>query len=104
MSTDENRRGSIKEVWSQDDYQISIAGVLIGDNEFPEEDLRRLRNYMEARKTLMVQSSLFSLFNITQIAVEDYGLPFTKGIENQMYTVKAYSDDVFDLLIREENK
>jgi hypothetical protein len=101
-NTQENRRGSVKEIWSQEDYEISIAGVLIGSGEFPEDDLRKLRGYMEARKILQVESRLFSLLNITQIAVEEYGLPFTKGIENQMYTIKGYSDDLFDLFVREE--
>ncbi|MDR1370940.1 MAG: DUF6046 domain-containing protein [Dysgonamonadaceae bacterium] len=103
-NTIENRRGSIKEIWSQDDYEINIAGVLIGDSDLPENDLRQLRKYCESRKVILVESKLFSIFKITQLAVEDYSLPFTKGIENQMYTIKAYSDDMFDLLVKEETR
>ena len=96
-----NRRGTIKELWSQDDYEIQIAGLFMGENaQFPEQDIAKLRRYAEGRKTLMVQSSLFTLFNITKIAIEDYSIPFTKGIENQMYSIKAYSDDMHDLLIK----
>jgi len=96
-----NRRGTIKELWSQDDYEIQIAGLFMGENaQFPKQDVAKLRQYAEGRKTLMVQSALFTLFNITKIAIEDYSIPFTKGIENQMYSIKAYSDDMHDLLIK----
>jgi hypothetical protein len=98
----ENRRGTVKELWSQDDYEVNIAGVLIGAGDLPEDDLRKLRGYMEARKVLNIQSRLLGLFGITKLAVEEYALPFTKGMENQMYTIKGYSDDIFDLLIQDE--
>ena len=93
-----NRRGTIKELWSQDDYEIQIAGVFMGEKS--EEHIATLRRYAEGRKTIMVLGDLFCLFNITKIAIEDYAFPFTKGIENQMYSIKAYSDDMHDLLIK----
>jgi len=102
---DNSRRGSIKEAWSQDDYEVNIAGVLIGKNgEMPEEDLRKLRRYCEERKFIEVESDLFCLFNISRLAIESFELPFTKGVENQMYTIKAYSDDTFNLLVEEKRK
>ena len=101
-NTVDNRRGTVKELWSQDDYEVNIAGVLIGAGDLPEEELRRLRSYMEARKLLNIQSRLLGLFGITRLAIEDYSLPFTKGMENQMYTIKGYSDDLFELLIEDE--
>jgi len=89
------RRGSVKELWTQDDYQINIAGLIIGDkdNELPSEALQRLRNMCEARRVWDVVSPLFTIFNIKQIAIEDYEFPFTKGMVNQMFTIKAVSDD-----------
>lgn len=96
---DRPRRGSVKELWTQDDYEINIAGVFIGeDGEYPESDLRKLRRYCEGRKTVEIRSPLLTIFNIERLAVESYALPFTKGIENQMYTIKGYSDDLFDML------
>jgi hypothetical protein len=103
LKADNNRRGSVKETWSQDDYEINIAGVFIGENgKRPESDLRKLRTYFEQRKPVLVSSDLFSIFNIEKLAIEDYALPFTKGVENQMFTIKGYSDDMFDLLIKDE--
>jgi hypothetical protein len=106
-SATRNRRGSIKELWTQDDYEITIAGVFIGDldkmegGEYSEKEVMKLRNYCEGRKPLMVDSKLMGLFNIERICVESFEFPFTKGIENQNFTIKASSDDMFDLLIKE---
>jgi hypothetical protein len=98
-----NRRGSIKEIWSQDDYEVNIAGVLIGeDGKRPEADLMKLRTYFEAREPILVSNELFRIFNIERLAIENYALPSTKGIENQTFTIKAYSNDMFELLIKDE--
>jgi len=102
-NTDKTRRGSIKESWSQDDYEVNIAGVFMSkDGTFPENDLRKLRRYCEERKVIEVESDLFCIFNITRLAIESFELPFTEGVENQMYTIKAYSDDGFKLLEEEK--
>jgi hypothetical protein len=95
---DRNRRGSVKELWSQDDYEVNIAGVFLGDGDFPESDLRTLRRYCERRQTVEVKSRLLTIFNIERLAIENFALPFTKGVENQMYSIKAYSDEMFDLV------
>lgn len=89
------RRGSVKELWTQGDYEISISGVLISnnDNELPEDDLKKLRAFCEYRGALQVYSPLFTVFNITKICIESYDFPFTKGMENQMFSIKAVSDD-----------
>lgn len=96
------RRGTVKELWCLDDYEINIAGVLIGrDGEMPTDDIVKLRKYCEGRESVDVESDLFCLFNICRMSIESFELPFTKGCENQAYTLKGYSDDKFDLLIKE---
>lgn len=89
------RRGTVKELWTQDDYEVNISGIFISDREtkLPERDIRKLRAYCEARAVLEVQSELFTLFNIKRIAIEDFSFPFTKGMENQMFTIKGSSDN-----------
>lgn len=92
---DAQRRGTVKELWGQDDYDITISGVLISSipGELPSYDLTRLINYCTARRPLLVKSAVFTLFGIARICVEDFQFPFTKGVENQMFTIKACSDD-----------
>ena len=89
------RRGTVKELWSQDDYEVNISGIFVGEKDYllPEDDIRRMRAYCEAREPLYVLSDLFTLFNIDRIVIEDYQFPFTKGMANQMFTIKAYSDN-----------
>lgn len=96
-------RGTIKERWSQGDYQVNISGILIGaDGRYPEDDVKKLRSYMEAGKVL-VKSPLLELFSINQVVVESWNIPFTAGQANQAYTVAALSDDIYKLLLRRED-
>lgn len=46
---------------------------------------------------------LLQIFSISQIAVENYSIPFTSGIQNQAFTINAVSDDIYRLLLRKED-
>ena len=98
-------RGSIKERWTQDDYQVKIEGALMDlkRDDYPRDDVQKLRNLCEAAK-LKVRCPLFEIFSINQIVVESYDFPFTKGIQNQQYTINAYSDDTYKLLLKNNNR
>lgn len=93
-------RGSIKERWCQDDYEIKIEGALIDltREAYPKEDVKRLRDCCEAA-TWEVRGPLFEIYNITRVVVERYEMPFTAGVQNQGYTITAYSDDTYKLLL-----
>lgn len=97
-------RGSIKERWSQDDYQISISGILMNPKgtEYPDEDVKALKRLCEAA-TVQVMCPLFEIFSIDQIVIESFDFPFTSGPFNQAYTIGAVSDDIYKLLLREED-
>lgn len=98
---DKALRGSIKERWSQDDYSISIDGLFTRHDEwkYPQDDVRKLRGILEARKAIDVKCQLFEIFGIGRIVAEKFDFPFTKGEENQAYSIKAYSDDDWNLLL-----
>lgn len=98
-------RGSIKERWTQDDYQVKIEGALMDlkRDDYPRDDVQKLRNFCESAK-LKVRCPLFEIFSINQIVVESYDFPFTKGIQNQQYTINAYSDDTYKLLLKNNNR
>lgn len=103
LSENYQRRGSVKEVWSQDDYEVNIAGMIIGADEytFPDEALRRLRAYCEEQKVVEVQCELLETFGITRLTIEKYDFAHTAGTQNQQFAIKAYSDDNFSLLIND---
>ncbi len=96
------RRGTIKERWAQDDYSISIDGILTRFDQwsYPTEDVQRLRAIVEARQPIDVKCQLLEIFGIGRIVVDKYDFPFTKGEENQAYRLSAFSDDDWDLLIK----
>ncbi len=98
------KRGTIKEYWSQDDYTVQIQGSLIDLNNsanYPTADVEQLRQICEAKQALQVECPLLGLFGIRKIVIDSYEFPFTSGDNIQNFTITAYSDDLFDLLIDE---
>ncbi len=92
-------RGSIKERWAQDDYTITIEGILMSqDGAYPKDDVAKLRRYCEAAK-LTALCPLLEVFGISHIVIESWDIPFTIGSGNQNYTLKGYSDDIYKLLL-----
>lgn len=102
--------GTIKERWTQDDYEITITGVLIGslltgkvDDCYPIKDFQRLRDFMTAPKSLKVFCEPLQLLGINQIVIEEFSFPFTKGENVQAYEIRAYSDFDYKLLLKLED-
>lgn len=101
-NSNNERRGTIKEVWSQDDYTIQIAGLFMGknDDDIPMDELGKLRNLCEAREVIEVECELLEIFNIHYIAIEKFEFAHTNGRQNQQFSITAYSDDDFSLLVK----
>lgn len=92
-------RGTIKERWMQDDYNISIEGILMGTRgEYPAEEAAKLRTICEAGQ-VQVMSPLLEVFGVSKIVIESWDMPFTAGTANQNYVIKAVSDDIYKLLL-----
>ena len=90
--------GTVKEVFSLDDYEISIEGLLQGaDDNFPEADFSKLQSFLQPLQNIVIQSRLTDLVGIDLICVVDWEYPATPGLENQAYQFTAYSDQYFDL-------
>lgn len=94
-----DKRGTVKERWTEDDAEINISGVLIADDDHYPDDVFTLQKYFETRQAIGAECRVLNDLGITSIVIESFDLPFTKGVENQAFTIKAYSDDVFNLLI-----
>lgn len=96
-------RGSIKERWTQDDYSVRIEGILMGmDGKYPETDVAKLRSFCEAGHVKAL-NPLLEIFGISQLAIESWDIPFTSGTINQNYTIQAYSDDIYKLLLSRDD-
>ena len=96
-------RGSIKERWTQDDYSVRIEGILMGmDGKYPEADVAKLRSFCEAGHVKAL-NPLLEIFGISQLSIESWDIPFTSGTINQNYTIQAYSDDIYKLLLSRDD-
>ncbi|MDB4157974.1 DUF6046 domain-containing protein [bacterium] len=98
--------GSIKERWTQEDYEITITGALIGsilkgstEDCYPKDDFQSLLIYLTAAKRIAVECEALQLLGINHIVIEDFSFPFTKGENVQAYEIKAYSDFDYKLLL-----
>jgi len=105
-----HKRGTIKERWSQKDYSINITGVLMGnqldgkfEESFPREDFQKLKALLESATEIHVNCPLLELLDIHKIVIEDFDFPFSKGENVQGYSIKAISDDAYNLLTERVN-
>ena len=94
--------GTIKEQWCQDDYEITIRGVVSGfdESKYPEKCLGKLLELFNERQSVEVKQDVLHVFGIKYLAIESVSFPHTKGINNQIYEIKAYSDNPTELLIK----
>lgn len=93
--------GTVKERWSQDDYEVTIQGVMASFDEtkYPETYIRKLMELFDERQAIEVEQNMLQLFGIHYLAIESASFPHTKGLNNQNYEIKAYSDNPAELLI-----
>ena len=98
--------GTIKERWSQDDYEITITGALMGSLEkgnyedcYPRADFEKLKKILTHAKEIRILCAPLELLGITKIVIDDFSFPFTKGENVQAYEIKACSDYSYNLLM-----
>lgn len=93
--------GTIKERWSQDDYTVTITGVMTSTDEsqYPRDDIKKMINLFNERRSIEVAQDILLLFGIKYLAVESASFPHTKGLNNQNFEIRAYSDNNAELLI-----
>lgn len=99
--------GTIKERWAQDDYEITITGVLMGsllrgnmEDCFPRADFEKLKEVLTHAKQIKVNCAPLELLGINDIVIDDFSFPFTKGENVQAYEIKACSDFAYNLLLK----
>lgn len=98
--------GTIKERWSQDDYEITITGALMGsilrgnfEDCFPRVDFEKLKKVLTHANHIKVACPPLELLGINSIVVDDFSFPFTKGENVQAYEIKVCSDFSYNLLM-----
>lgn len=94
-------RGTIKSRWSEDDLKITIEGTFVNTDltKYPATEVQKLRKVIAQRRSIGIQNELLQLFNVSQLAIEDFDIPFTKGENGQNYRLETLSDDSYNLFI-----
>ena len=100
-----DKRGSIKERWAEDDLQINIQGSFTHPllDVYPADDLQTLYKAITQRRAIEVKNELLQLLDVHQVVIEPYSFPFSKGENVQNFSMDAYSDDSYNILIEVKN-
>lgn len=103
------RRGTAKELYSEDDYQITIKGFLIGQKRlFPETELDELKELCDLKTDVILDNALTNIFLTNKgasereqrrIVIESFELPEVSGGRKHVrpFVMEVLSDAIFTL-------
>lgn len=101
------RDGTVKEYINSEDWQINIVlGIQSEANgeiadEWPGNELRRLRKLLEAKETLNVHSEFLDVFNIGRIVIKSYSATQMTEANYQAVEISAESDEEYEIFSKE---
>ena len=91
----------MKEYYSPDDYAVKIQAAVVarGDDYYPYEKVRFLRELLSARASVAAVSDYLLLFDIYEVAVENVEWIQEAGTQDmQLLEISGYSDSTEELL------
>ena len=98
-----NRKGTVKEQISIDDWDIGIKGMIVSaDNEYPDDAVTELRDFVNINEALDIASVLTAIFlnEDEKVVIRDFELSEMRGIQHaQGFTMSLISDVQFELII-----
>lgn len=95
------RKGSVKELISIDDYEISIEGVAVAE-DFPEAALAELNELYNINAAVSLKCALTDMFleEDDRVVIKDLSLSDMKGQESfQVFKMELVTDRSFELII-----
>ncbi len=101
------RRGTVKELISIRDYEITIRGFIIStSHEFPEDEVTKLRSVYERNTPLSIKCPLTDVFLLRpdrsgsdQVVIRELKFPAVTGVKNvRPYELHLVSDEPFNLI------
>lgn len=101
------RRGSVKELINIEDYSISIMGLLVGKNQWPEDGIAQLRDLYERNESLDIENALTDIFlsvpgtgGKDKVVITSLDIPEVRGSETVVgYRIELLSDQELILTI-----
>lgn len=97
----QGRNGTVKEYIADDDYQITINGIITGTNgKYPETEVLTLKQMLDAPVSIPVVCRYLNNLGIYNIVVEEWTFDQEPGgISKQNFTINAISDEPIELQI-----
>lgn len=95
------RKGTVKEVISQDDHVLRIRGIIVNDdNVYPAAEVLALRTLLRSKKSLPVVNAVCRLHGISRILFERWRFFDMEGTPAaQAYEIYAISDEEIELTL-----
>lgn len=96
------RKGSVKELISVDDYEVSIAAFIHTPGRYPEPEITRMRNLFNINESVELISVLTDLVfdEGDRVVITDIEYPSTPGVEDgQAIRIECMTDKEFELII-----
>ena len=97
------RDGTVKEYINEGDWAVNIVvgvqavrGGVIKD-DYPDEELRRLREFLDEKKPLEVHSTFLDIFDITKIVIKSYSASQMTEANYQAVSISAVSDEDYEI-------
>lgn len=86
--------GTVKEMMSADDHQITIKGLLVNNSgEYPQAEKQELVNMLDLNASLEISSKFLNTFGISHLVVESYSFGSLEGFPDTLpFTIKCVSD------------
>lgn len=96
----QGRNGTIKEYVSDDDWQINIKGVIVGElsNKRPSDELKKLDKYRESPLALDIISNFLDDIKVYTVVIMGITYEQREGMRNVYdFNINCYSDEPFEL-------
>jgi hypothetical protein len=89
------RPGTVKEMIGSNDYDVTITGVITGENgQYPTQEVDQLKQFLDSNEPIDVVSEFLNNLGIFTIVIENFTLPQSAGgISKQEFTINAISDE-----------
>jgi hypothetical protein len=101
------RRGTVTELISIDNYIITIRGVIYSkDKSYPEKEVRQLRELVEKKEALSISSPMTDIILVQpdragydKVVIRSLEMPEVRGVVNaRAYMIELKSDEAFSLI------
>lgn len=101
------RDGTVKEYISEGDWTVNViigvqavrGGVITDD--YPDEELRKLREFLDEKKPLEVYSNFLDIFDITKVVIKGYSASQATEANYQAVSISAVSDEDYEIYSNE---